>query len=79
MMLEEDAEYDNDLMGKGVEALELSVRARRAVERLKLRTIGELVSKTESELLACKNFGITSLTEIKERLMKSGLGLRRIE
>jgi DNA-directed RNA polymerase subunit alpha len=75
----EEAEYDSDLLSKTVDELELSVRALRAVDRLKIRTLGELVSKTEPELLACKNFGITSLTEIKERLMKFGLNLRRIE
>ncbi|AQQ71959.1 DNA-directed RNA polymerase subunit alpha [Limihaloglobus sulfuriphilus] len=79
MELDDEVEYDSDLLSKTVDELELSVRARRAVDRLKIRTLGELVSKTEAELLACKNFGITSLTEIKERLMKFGLNLRRIE
>lgn len=59
-----------------VSELDLSVRSRRIVDLLKVRTIGDLSSKTEAELLACPNFGQTSLNEIKTKLDELGLSLR---
>ena len=59
--------------------MNLSVRAKRALGRLSLRTIGEVVAKTEAELLGCKNFGVTSLNEINDRLAGYGLSLRTLE
>ncbi|MFA6134297.1 MAG: DNA-directed RNA polymerase subunit alpha C-terminal domain-containing protein [Phycisphaerae bacterium] len=59
-----------------VEQLELSIRARKALEGLKITTLGQLASKSEPELLACKNFGQTSLNEIRQRLTENGLRLR---
>jgi DNA-directed RNA polymerase subunit alpha len=56
--------------------LDLSVRSRRIVDLLKIRTIGELSNKTEAELLACPNFGQTSLNEVKGKLDELGLSLR---
>lgn len=68
-----------ELMGKSVVDLELSVRSRKALQRLNINTIAELASRTEDELLGCKNFGQTSLTEIKQQLGVMGLGLRKLE
>jgi DNA-directed RNA polymerase subunit alpha len=68
-----------ELGGKSVADLELSVRSRKALQRLNIATIGELASRTEAELLGCKNFGQTSLTEIKQQLATFGLGLRKLE
>lgn len=70
---------DEEMLSKTVDELELSVRARRALAKLGVSGIGELVSKTEAELLGCKNFGVTSLNEIKERLTGFGLSLRKLE
>jgi len=56
--------------------LDLSVRSRRIVDLLKVRTIGDLAAKTEAELLACPNFGQTSLNEIKTKLDELGMSLR---
>jgi len=56
--------------------LELSVRSRRCMEELKLKTVGELTQKTEDDLLACGNFGQVSLAEVKERLAELGLKLK---
>jgi DNA-directed RNA polymerase subunit alpha len=70
---------NQELIGKHVDDLELSVRAKRALGRLGTKTVGELISKTEAELLGCKNFGVTSLEEIKERLEKLGLSLRKLD
>jgi len=68
-----------ELTGKNVTDLELSVRSRKALQRLNINTLGELISRTEDELLGCKNFGQTSLTEIKQQLGTFGLSLRKLE
>ena len=44
--------------------------------RLGIKSIGELIKKTADELLSCKNFGVTSLNEINEKLASKGLKLR---
>jgi len=56
--------------------LKLSVRARKCMQRLGLTTIGELLRKTGDDLLECKNFGVTSLNEVREKLEIAGLKLR---
>ncbi len=58
--------------------LKLSIRAMKCLDKLNIQTIGELVNCTEAELLGCKNFGQTSLEEIKERLAERNLSLRQI-
>jgi len=55
--------------------IELSVRARKALETLKIATLGDLVKRTEAELLACRNFGQTSLNTIRQALGQYGLRL----
>ncbi len=70
---------DEGLRNKPVDDLQLSVRARKCVQKLNLRSIGELTHKTEAELLGCKNFGVTSLNEIKKALTNLGLSLRSLE
>jgi DNA-directed RNA polymerase subunit alpha len=68
-----------EIVNKGVGDLELSVRSRKALQRLNILTLGELAARTEEELLGCKNFGQTSLNEIKQVLMTYGLNLRKLE
>jgi DNA-directed RNA polymerase subunit alpha len=68
-----------DLMNKSVQDMELSVRSRKALQRLNINTFAELASRTEDELLGCKNFGMTSLNEIKQQLTSFGLSLRKLE
>src|SRR3954471_6130404 len=68
-----------EMLSKSVADMELSVRSRKALQRLNINTFGELASRTEDELLGCKNFGQTSLTEIKQQLTNFGLGLRKLE
>jgi len=58
-----------------VSELELSVRARRCLQRLGISTIGELIACRETELTSMKNFGQTSLDEIKRQLTLLGLSL----
>ena len=62
-----------------VSELQLSVRSRKALQRLGVSTIGELAMRSEAELLAIKNFGQTSLTEIRRQLANFGLSLREAE
>jgi len=64
------------LLGKSISDLNLSVRARKCMIRLGISTIGELVRRTGDELLECKNFGVTSLNEVREKLTGHGLKLR---
>jgi DNA-directed RNA polymerase subunit alpha len=56
--------------------LNLSVRARKCMARLGITTVGELIQRTPDELLATKNFGVTSLNEIRQQLAELGLKLR---
>jgi len=63
-------------LSKPVSELNLSVRARKCMNRLNIATLGELCSRTSDELLEAKNFGITSLNEVKEKLTAMGLKLR---
>lgn len=70
---------EQGLLNKLVDDLQLSVRARKCLQRLNLHTVGELTRTTEAELLGCKNFGVTSLNEIKKALSGLGLALRNLE
>jgi len=70
---------DEGLKNKPVDDLQLSVRARKCLQKLNLRTIGELTYKTEAELLGVKNFGVTSLNEINKALTNLGLSLRSLD
>ncbi|HTW94921.1 MAG TPA: DNA-directed RNA polymerase subunit alpha C-terminal domain-containing protein [Tepidisphaeraceae bacterium] len=68
-----------EVLAKNVADLELSVRSRKALQRLNINTVGELASRTEDELLGCKNFGQTSLNEIKQQLTGLGMSLRKLD
>ncbi len=65
----------NEHLDKSVEELELSVRSYNCLKNANIRTIRELVAKTEPEMLKTKNFGRKSLNEIKEILQTMGLSL----
>jgi DNA-directed RNA polymerase subunit alpha len=65
----------NDNLYKEVSTLELSVRAANCLENANIKFIGELVTKTEAEMLKTKNFGRKSLNEIKDLLAEMGLSL----
>lgn len=65
-----------NINNRSVAEMELSVRARKCLMRLGVATIGELIQHSEAELLAIKNFGGTSLAEIKKRLNEFGLSLK---
>ena len=67
---------DPSVRDRSIDDLELSVRSRNAMTALGVRTVGELCDKTETELLACKNFGQTSMNEVKEKLAEFGVSLK---
>ncbi|MEW5853575.1 MAG: DNA-directed RNA polymerase subunit alpha [Myxococcota bacterium] len=65
----------NENLLKSVDELELSVRSMNCLQNANIKLIGDLVQKTESEMLKTKNFGRKSLKEIKEILAEMGLSL----
>ncbi len=72
---EREEEPLNENLFRSVEELELSVRSANCLQNANIHIIGELVQKTESEMLKTKNFGRKSLKEIKEILSEMGLSL----
>jgi DNA-directed RNA polymerase subunit alpha len=64
------------VLGKPVSELNLSVRARKCMNRLGINNLSDLVNRTADELLESKNFGMTSLSEVREKLAQYGLTLR---
>jgi DNA-directed RNA polymerase subunit alpha len=77
--ISEDPVSDQGLASKPIMDLQWSVRAKKALMKLNLRSVGELTRITEAELLGCKNFGVTSLNEVKRVLANLGLSLRTLE
>lgn len=82
MYYDEDAERRRDrlsqVLSTPVSDFELSVRSRNCLEKMGIGTLGDLVRSTEHELLASKNFGETSLLEIREMLTSRGLRLGQL-
>jgi DNA-directed RNA polymerase subunit alpha len=70
------SEQEQAIYGKPVSELNLSVRARKCMTRLNINTMGELLSKTADELMEARNFGVTSLNEVREKLTIMGVSLR---
>src|SRR5690349_5971402 len=70
----EEAKLNENLF-RSVDELELSVRSANGLQQANIKTIGDLVQKTEAEMLKAKNFGRKSLKEIKEILAEMGLSL----
>lgn len=80
LQLEEEEEEEEDIafkeiIVKPITELELSVRAQNCLEAASIKTIGDLVQKTEAQMLKYKNFGKKSLSEIQGILTSLGLGL----
>jgi DNA-directed RNA polymerase subunit alpha len=66
-------------MAMPIEDLDLSVRPYNCLKRAGIHTVGDLIKKTEDEVVAVKNFGRKSLDEVKEKLAAHGLSLRQPE
>lgn len=64
------------LYAKSVSELNFSVRARKCMSRLNIQIVGDLVSKSVEDLMEARNFGVTSLNEVREKLTELGLNLR---
>lgn len=75
VLTQEEKEKFNDNLYKTVDELELSVRAANCLKNANIRLIGELVQKSENDMLKTKNFGRKSLNEIKEVLAEMNLHL----
>ncbi len=74
--IEELSQEEKALLSKSINELNLSVRARKCLTKLGIQTVGDLVSRTGDDLLECKNFGVTSLNEVRERLTDFSLKLK---
>jgi len=72
-----EATVSAEVLDRPIESLELSVRSRRCMERLEVKSLRDLINKTEVELMSAKNFGMTSLNEIKLKLSELGLTLKQ--
>jgi DNA-directed RNA polymerase subunit alpha len=70
------SEQEQAVLSKPVSDLNLSVRARKCMNRLGINSLGDLIQRTADELLESKNFGMTSLSEVREKLGQYGLTLR---
>ncbi len=66
----------DDILRKQIEEFDWSARSKRAMKRLSIFTVKDLVEHTEEELLDCRNFGETSLQEVKDTLSELGLSLK---
>ena len=75
VLMGDEPEPLNPALFRSVDELELSVRSANCLQNANIRFIGELVQRTESEMLKTKNFGRKSLNEIKETLASMGLSL----
>lgn len=73
--VDEEEEKRNESLAMNVDELELSVRSNNCLKNANIRSVAELVQKTESDLLKTRNFGKKSLNEIKEILTGMGLSL----
>jgi DNA-directed RNA polymerase subunit alpha len=72
----EMSQEERATLAKSISELSLSVRAKKAMSKLNIQSLGDLIQRTGDELLECKNFGVTSLNEVREKLTQHGLKLR---
>ena len=75
-MEEEISPEEKALLARPINELSLSVRARKCMSKLGISTIGDLVNRSGDDLLECKNFGVTSLNEVREKLTEVNLKLK---
>ncbi len=73
---EEVSPEEKALLSQPLSVLNLSVRARKCMTKLNINTLGELVALTGDKLMECKNFGVTSLNEVREKLTTLNIKLR---
>jgi DNA-directed RNA polymerase subunit alpha len=71
-----EEEEDNEVLATSIDALNLSVRSHNCLKREGIATVGELVTRSETDLLDIRNFGSKSIDEVKVKLHEMGLALR---
>jgi DNA-directed RNA polymerase subunit alpha len=79
MGIEKPQDDREAMLKRPISELELSVRSRNCMATLGVQTIGDLVLHSENDLMGCKNFGQTSMNEIRQKLAEFGLMLRTEE
>ncbi len=79
IMVETEEEEKNEIFDTSIEELELSVRSSNCLKRAGINTVGELVEKTEDDLMKVRNLGKKSLQEIKDKLHEFDLELKQNE
>ena len=72
-VIEEISPEERALLAKPISDLNLSVRARKCMTRINIQTVGDLINTHPDQLLECKNFGVTSLNEVRDKLTQLGL------
>ena len=77
--LNEETAVNPSILEQSIDELKLSIRAKKCLEKLGIHNLRTLTQKTEAELLGCKNFGATSLNEIKKALSSVGLSLQKLD
>jgi DNA-directed RNA polymerase subunit alpha len=75
-VVREEEEVRNKILDTPIEDVEFSVRTFNCLKKENINTLGELVTRSENELLNIRNFGKRSLEEVLERLAQHGMGLR---
>lgn len=75
-VVEEEVGPDRTLLDKPIAELDLSVRSSNCLEAEKIFTVGDLMKRTEADLMSVRNFGKTSLEEIRAKLIELGLELK---
>ncbi len=78
MVIKEEEEKDK-ILDMSIEELDLSVRSYNCLKRAGINTVGELVMKTEDDMMKVRNLGKKSLEEVDEKLNSLGLGLRKFD
>lgn len=77
IMVEKEEEEKNRVLEMTVEELDLSVRAYNCLKRAGINTVGELIRRTEEDMMKVRNLGKKSLQEVKDKLAALGLSLRK--
>lgn len=79
IMVEKEEEERDKILDMSIEELDLSVRSYNCLKRAGINTVGELITKTEEDMMKVRNLGKKSLEEVDEKLKSLGLGLRKVE
>lgn len=79
IMVEKEEEERDKILDMSIEELDLSVRSYNCLKRAGINTVGELIMKTEEDMMKVRNLGKKSLEEVDEKLASLGLSLRKSE